>query len=78
MNKHTYLGHEQSARTLHLTSAVPQIQHQIGAGQCSLAGGRTHRRLRQNYDKREVPSADASAEEHTRYAVNKITEMASV
>lgn len=44
-----------------------------------LFGGRTYpSTLRRNYDKREVPSADASAEEHARYAVNKITEMASV
>ena len=31
MNKHGYLGHAQSARTLHLKSAVPHVQQQIGA-----------------------------------------------
>ena len=31
MNKHAYLGHEQSARTLHLKLAVPHVQQQIGA-----------------------------------------------
>ena len=31
MNKHVYLGHEQSARTLHLKSAVPHIRQRIGA-----------------------------------------------